>query len=771
MRAREWRVPGLAAPAEIVVDKWGIPHIRARSRRDAYFVQGFNAARDRLWQLDIWRKRGLGLLAADYGPGFLAQDRAARLFLYRGDMAAEWAAYSTEEARLSCEAFVAGLNAFVTLTESGAAKLPAEFAATNTRPARWAAEEIVRIRSHALVRNVLSEVARARIAARAGLAADIPRAAIEPDWTPRLPEGLDPSDIPADVLDVFRLATAPVDFPPARVAAPLEDAWRWSKVTDLGEVYVSPEEQGSNNWVIAAARSATGRPVMANDPHRAHSLPSLRYIVHLSAPDMDVIGAGEPAIPGISIGHNGHAAFGITIFPMDQEDLYVYETDPADPDRYRYADGWETMRVVEETIPVRGAPDQRVSLKFTRHGPVVHEDPARRRAYAIRSVWFEAGGLAYFGAIRSMHARSIAEFRAALHAWAVPSLNHVYADASGDIGWFARGKVPYRRNWDGLTPVPGDGRYEWDGFVAPEDLPSVINPARGYFATANEMNIPAGYPYADRRLGFEWSERSRSTRIHAVLDARTRHTIEDSLHLQCDAYSVPAARVLALLDLTAVDATARALFAAWDMRLTRASAAAALFEVWWTLHLKPALLDRLAADAVVRALLAPGNNDSLCAILENPGPIGGAASRAALLGETLAAAVARCRDLMGEDATRWAWGRLHHGYFPHPLARLHAHLPDVGPLPKGGSGSSPMNAGYRNSDFRVISGASFRIVVDVGAWDNSRVINAPGQSGDPASPHYADLAPLWADEAYVPLLYTRDAVDAAAAERITLQPG
>jgi penicillin G amidase len=228
-------VPGLEKPAEIVVDEWGIPHIRALTRHDVFFVQGFNAARDRLWQLDLWRKRGLGLLAADFGPGFLAQDRAARLFLYRGDMAAEWAAYGIPDAHAITEAFVAGLNAFIALIEADPALLPPEFAEMGTRPQRWGAADVVRIRSNALVRNVLSEAARAQIVARAGAELDLVRRSLEPAWTPQMPDGFDPADVPPKILDVFRLATAGVTFTPERMAARLEDAWRWSKVSDLGE--------------------------------------------------------------------------------------------------------------------------------------------------------------------------------------------------------------------------------------------------------------------------------------------------------------------------------------------------------------------------------------------------------------------------------------------------------------------------------------------------------------------------------------------------------
>jgi penicillin amidase len=760
-------VAGLQQPAEIVVDRWGIPHIRAETRHDLFFVQGFNAGRDRLWQLDIWRKRGLGLMAADFGPGFLAQDRAARLFLYRGDMAAEWAAYGTPEARGITESFTAGLNAWIALTEAKPELLAPEFAAMGTKPGRWAAEDVVRIRSHALVRNVLSEVARAQVIARSDERTDFARKKLEPAWSAIRPEGLDLASIPPEVLDIFKLAVAAPDFPPERLAATMADAWKWTGVSDLGDVYL----QGSNNWAISPARTATGRPIFASDPHRAHALPSLRYIVHLTGPGLDAIGCGEPAVPGISFGHNGTSAFSLTIFPMDQEDMYVYETNPDDPDQYRYQGGWERMRVVRETVPVKGAPDQQVVLKFTRHGPVIHE--AAGRAYAVRSVWFEPGASAYFTSLAVMQAKNVTEYQAALTGWKAPSANHMYADTAGDIAWVAVGLTPVRTNFDGLLPVPGDGRYEWQGFHAPADLPRMVNPARGFVATANEMNLPADFPIDQRRIGFEWSERSRTDRIHQVLDAQPRHSLEDSLILQTDALSIPARRLSPILaglaGATGDAASALALLRGWDFQLARDSAPAALHELWWTRHLKPALLDRIAPDKVVRALLVPGDHETLLALLEHPDER--LPDRDAVLLRTLAAAWADLGQRQGADPALWQWGRLHHGYFPHKLGRVAAGLPDVGPLAKGGSPSTVMNATYRATDFRVTAGASFRMVLDVGAWDNSRAINAPGQSGDPRSPHYGDLAPLWAAGEYVPLLYSRAAVDAAASQRIRLVPG
>ena len=812
-------VPGLAAEAEIVLDRFGVPHIRAASRRDAFFVQGFNAGRDRLWQLDVWRKRGLGRLAEDFGPGYLAQDRAARLFLYRGDMAAEWAAYGVEGLEEIVTAFVEGLNARIDLVGDGP-NLPPEFAATGTRPARWSPEDVVRIRSHALVQNVLSEALRAQVLATADLATDLARRSMDPPHELRVPEGLDPADLPAGTLDVFQLATAPVTFPPERLAATLAEADRWRRVNALGEVYAAQTSDGSNNWAIAPSRSATGRAILASDPHRAYGLPSLRYVVHLTCPEFDVIGTGEPALPGISFGHNGHAAFALTIFPSDQEDLYVYETDPADPRRYRYRDGWEEVRTVTEAIRAKGAPDQEVTLAFTRHGPVIATDEARGRAIAVRSVWMEPGAAAYLAGIAGMVARTPEAYGAALRGWGAPGANHLYADVEGRIGWWVAGRVPRRPNWDGLLPVPGDGRYEWDGFHDPADLPRSVDPVGGWLSTSNQNNIPDGYPNEDMKLGFEFMEPSRAQRIAEVLGQDGAHSVERAMALQMDDVSLPARRIVpVLLGMAGLpspppfgrspspggrgDANraassplppgegdhaqhggggnpaweiARTLFQTWDFRLAPESPAAALFEVWWTHHLKPALLLRAAGgDAALAALLVPGDHETLIAALETPGShawLANAAERDACLADTLVAAIARCRELLGDDPAGWAWGRLHHGYFEHPLGRAFpdSGLRDVGPLPKGGSVSTVMMSRYRPGDHRAVTGASFRMVVDVGNWDASRFVNTPGQSGDPRSPHYGDLAQTWSTGGYHPLVYSREAVAAAAERRIVLKP-
>ena len=515
-------VAGLEKPAEIIVDEWGVPHIYANTHYDAFFVQGFNAARDRLWQIDVWRRRGLGQLAEVFGADYVEQDRATRLFLYRGDMYREWLAYGSDAKQIAA-AFTAGVNAYIDVIDEHPELLPPEFELLNYRPARWSPSDVVRIRGHGLWGNLRSEVNRARIACVADLETADYWWQLEPEWETRIPAGLDPCDIPDKVLDTYFLAKAPVLFEnPSRA---LNESIEQSLDKSVG----------SNNWVVAPSRTSTGRPVLADDPHRGHAVPSLRYIAHLVAPGLDVIGAGEPALPGISIGHNDRIAFGLTIFPIDQEDLYVYEVTDG---RYRYGDGWESFSVVNENISVRGAPDASVELKFTQHGPVVYE--SETRAYSVRAAWLEPGMAPYFGSVEYMRAKNWREFLAALNRWGAPSENQVYADVEGNIGYKPAGLFPRRPNWDGLLPVPGDGTYEWDGFHDMDVLPVEFNPERGFTGTANSMNLPADYPIEKYPMGFEWSDKWRYSRLWQVLESQNDHSPDDSSALQRDYLSLMA---------------------------------------------------------------------------------------------------------------------------------------------------------------------------------------------------------------------------------------
>ncbi len=795
----EIRLAGLERPVEVVRDRWGVPHIYAASVHDLFFAQGFVAAQDRLWQLDLWRRMSEGTLAEVVGPTAVNRDTLSRLLRYRGDPDEEWRAYRPD-AKAIIEAFVAGVNAQIAIATASPGRLPIEFQLTGSRPRPWTPQVVIgRMAGYVMTRNVRTEVQRATQARALGLDRALEGAALDPPTRLTVPDGLDLADITEDVLALTEGANETVTFP----AAPRESPG--APAPD-----VSAEEIGSNDWVVSGRHTSTGKPLLANDPHRTLMLPSLRYTVHLNAPGWNVIGAGEPALPGVAAGHNEQIAFGFTIVGMDQQDLYVERLDPANPDRYTYRGTSEPMRIVRETIAVKGESPREVELRFTRHGPVLHVDRARGRAYALRWVGAEAGGAGYLRSLALDTAGDWNEFRQALSGWKIPSENLVYADVDGNIGWVAAGLAPVREGWNGLLPVPGqNGQYEWNGFVPLADLPQELNPQSGFIATANHNILPAGYP---RALGFEFSAPFRFLRILDVLRKEVaegrRFTTEDFERLQLDERSVLATGVSEALKTAEEDreanypgsgggdhARAVALLTGWDETLSKESAAAALYEVWLP-KLKAAIaagLPRSTAtappstptDVALLSLLdrcglrgrVDGSDPWVdgtprcqgCVVVADAPAVVCTVVRAGMTGRSLDEAWRELSDRQGPDAARWSWGRMHHASFDHPLAAspaLRAVL-NTREVPRGGDATTPNATG---SGARQTSGASFREIIDVANWDNSMTINVPGASGQPGSAHYTDLLPLWAEGRYHPLPFSRRAVESFAAERLMLVP-
>lgn len=752
------RAEGLTAPVDIRIDRWGIAHIKAETQADAFFAQGWNAARDRLWQIDLWRKRGLGLLSEDFGPAYAGKDQAARLFLYRGDMEAEWRTYSPN-AKQWTQAFVAGINAYLDGIEAGEHKLPPEFAVVGTQPARWQAEDVVRIRSHARVNNVDNEIRRSGVLAKYGPEADGLRKAREPDRPLNIPDGFVPHEIPAQVYQTYLRATEPVSFGKDTAQAHAAQAHA-----------TSSELIGSNAWALTPDRTTTGRAILASDPHRAHQLPGLRYMVHLQAPGLNVIGAGEPAVPGVSFGHNEDIAFGLTIWFVDQEDLYVYELNPENPDQYRYLGGWEDMRVHRETLAIKGEAAREIDLRFTRHGPVLHVDRAAGRAYGVRTVWTEPGTAAYLASLNFLQAKTIGDYEQALRGWGAPASNHIVAETSGKIARFTAGFIPERPGWDGTLPVPGDGRYEWARLHDPLTTPRLKDPASGWVATANQFNLPPEWLGPDNTPGFEWTDASRYRTIAAALDARERHSLEDVRGLQTSYHSNQAERLVPLLA-AVPDSPAKAMLQGWNLSLDADSAAAALFETWLQRHLAPRVLET-ASPPGLQTYAAMADLALVADLVESADPRLG--DRARLLAETLAAAWDDTLARFGPTPSQWRWGAFHHAYHPHDLSDFLDETQrkewSVGPLPKGGSGYTVNNNNYRLEDGRLTLGVTWRMVCDVGNWDACVTINSTGQSGDPQSPHYQDLFPLWVRDEYVAMCFGDVAIAEVTEAVIRLQP-
>ena len=497
---------GLKQPVQILKDRWGISHIYANNESDLFFAQGYNVARDRLFQLELWRRQATGTVAEILGKQELRRDIGNRLFMYRGDLTQELNWYHPHGAAI-VDAFVRGINAYVAETERNPALLTPEFKMLGIKPGKWT-PAIVISRFNGLAGNVEEELDIAFQIRAVG----VERAREVDYFQPGNPNldldpAIDAALLSPDVLSLYMAFRTPLHFTADELVAEYRSPSADKKqiLAELDQAAETPstelgrpgEDIGSNNWVVGGKLTASGYPLLANDPHRAQGAPSLRYWVHLVAPGWNVLGGGEPSLPGISIGHNQHGAWGLTIFGTDTEDLYVYDTNPENPSEYKYRGAWEPMTTIKESIPVKGELPVTVELKYTRHGPVVFEDKQHHKAYAVRAAWREIGGAPYLASLRMDQATTWKEFRDACTYSRMPSENMVWVDKGRSIGYQAVGIAPRRPNWSGLVPVPGDGRYEWNGFLPIEDLPHVENPEKGFFNTSNNYLIPPGWPYQD----------------------------------------------------------------------------------------------------------------------------------------------------------------------------------------------------------------------------------------------------------------------------------
>ncbi|MGB8456102.1 MAG: penicillin acylase family protein, partial [Candidatus Acidiferrum sp.] len=495
-------LPGLQQSVRVQRDRWGVAHIYAQNQHDLFFAQGFVVAQDRLFQMELWKRSGQGRLAEILGPSAVQRDINARLLQYRGDMDAEYKSYAPDTKQI-LEAFTSGINAYIEeIQKPGGRGLPIEFQLAGFKPEPWKPEDCLnRLAAYSMTGNGASELHNAQLVALLGPEKAAELLDLDPPVKLDPAPGINFSGLSPALLKNLVGSDVPVHFPEA------------------------PPE-GSNDWTISGALTASGKPLLANDPHRVIAEPSLRYIVHLVAPGWDVIGAGEPGLPGVADGHNENIAWGFTIFGLDQQDLYLAQLNPADPDEYKTEHGWERMEVKTETIGVRGGAPVPVKLKFTRHGPVLWEDG--KRALALHWVGAEPGTAGYLGSLLLDRAENWQEFEQAMARWKVPSENIVYADRDGNIGEHSTGLAPLRTNWTGLLPVPETGGYEWSGFVSNAQLPHSYNPAKNFVATANHKMIPDNYPYA---VGFQWASPERFQRISEVLSAaaNTPHklSIED----------------------------------------------------------------------------------------------------------------------------------------------------------------------------------------------------------------------------------------------------
>jgi len=777
------QVPGLEQPVEILKDKWGISHIYAKTEHDLFFAQGYSAARDRLFQFEIWRAQATGTTAEMLGPRMVERDHGTRLFKFRGNLDQELSHYHPRGVAI-INAFVDGVNAYIDAALARPDALPLPFRILDIQPRHWTPEVVIS-RHQGLLGNIGRELDTGRAVCLLG--EDVVRELSyfhphEPDLT------LDPlidceSLLENDILRLYNAYRDRLRFEPQDVVADYRnDENNFARLAALRDEEDQAlhkraiEDIGSNNWVVGGDLTQDGSPMMVNDPHRAQAVPSLRYWAHLVGPGWNVIGGGEPEIPGISIGHNGYGAWGLTVFRTDGEDLMVYETHPQNPRQYRYQGRWETMQVIEEVIPVKGDDPVTVELLYTRHGPVTFQDRDRHLAYAVRPAWMEPGGAPYLASLRMNQATSWEAFREASHYSNIPGENMVWADRDGTIGLQAVGIAPLRRNFSGMVPVPGDGRYEWDGYLPIKAKPHEVNPERGYIETSNSNYTRPDYPYLDA-IGYTWADPYRWARASEVLGSGRKFNMMDMIQLQHDTLSIPARTLVPMLndlrsDDTAVE-QARQRLLAWDFVLDKDSIAAGIYVAFERRLLEN--IETLKIAEPGRDLLTIGMKRMIDFLLAPDGDFGDdpVAGRDAFLRNALAQGVADLRDRLGGNASNWVYGQsdYKHALIQHPLASaVNATTRErlnVGPVPRGGNGFTVGNTGSGNNQ---TSGASFRIFVDTRDWDNTLGMNTPGQVGDPDHPLYDNLFELWANDKVFPAFYSRKKIETVLFETLTLQP-
>ncbi len=776
-------IAGLAAPVEIIRDGWGVPHLYAQNKHDLLFAQGFVHAQDRLWQMDFNRRLVSGRLAEVLGAVALPVDRWMRTIGMRRAAEQDVAAL-TPGTRADLEAYAAGVNAHI-----GRGPLPVEYALLRYRPEPWGPADTLswaKMMSWSLSVNWETEILRAQLIARLGrdLAAEL-----EVPYLDRWPLILTGDDGPGTDGD-------------GEGAGALDRA-------EAARPFTGPRANaglGSNNWVVSGAHTASGKPLLANDMHLLLSAPAIWYENHLDDGECNIAGVTFPGMPGVIAGHNSYVAWGFTNGFPDVQDLFIEHLQRLADGRvqYEFRGEWLDAQVLREEIRVKGAPSVVEEVVVTGHGPIINSLAAAElsgeQPLALR--WTSLDPDPIMEGLRSINcAHSCLEMHEALRFWTAPGQNVVYADVEGNIGFTHAGKIPIRAKGDGQVPVPGwTGEYEWTGYVPYDELPHLYNPPEGYIVTANNRVAQEGFPYF---LGREYCQGDRAERITELLRARLAQKIDVAYvqRMQLDQVSTAArfvAGCLAALPAhgpgeTAGDddpelAAAIELMRAWDGQLAPDSPAAAVYEVFMRCMLTTMLSPRLG-DLTVRymgkgptpvlaeaSLYGERAFEWVQGVLAAPAApwFDGVAERDDAMRAALRQAVKYLHGALGPRRDEWAWGDLHKLTFGHILGSVGALAGyfNRGPYPIGGDGSTVWASGssYHDLNSPQVIGPPFRFVADLSDLNHSLGVLSPGQSGNPASPHYADQVEAWFTGEYHPLLCERGAVEQAGRATLWLEP-
>lgn len=797
----EIQLSGLDGAVDIYRDSAGIPHIYASTTHDLFFAQGYVHAQDRFWQMDFNRHVGAGRLSELMGGTTTDTDLFLRTLGWERVARAELELLDAESLQV-LEAYSEGVNAYIaerSNVELGLEYLFLNILNSNYEPQPW--EPL----------NVLTWAKAMAWDLRGNMDDEIERAILLGSLSAEMVDELYPAypdDKPIMVPDFSVEGEVSQGAAPAYNAALLEaqsafqSIDRQSASLDALRGIDVQQSLGSNSWAVSGELSATGMPLLANDPHLGASMPSIWYLNGLHCqpvgPDCpyEVTGVSFPGAPGVVIGHNARIAWGFTNTGPDVMDLYLIRVNPDDENQYEMNGEWVDMDIVTESVQIAGGDTIELPVRVTQFGPIISDtygdlaefnesagiEMPDNYAVALRWTALEPGYIIQ-SVLKINRAQNFDEFRDAARDFSVPAQNLLYADVDGNIGYQMPGNIPLRAAGDGRLPVPGwTDEYAWQGYIPFEQQPFVFNPKSGYIVTANNAVVGADYPYL---ITDSWDYGYRAQRIVDMIEA-ANGPIDGAYFqaMQDDSVNLGALDLLPYLmavDLDDADLEeTRSLLAGWDGSQTIDSVPAALFNAFWVELLENTFHDQIPEDN------RPGGGSSwytsVALLMEDPDSAWwddvnteAAEERDAIIRQAFAEAVARLEDELGSDPAGWAWGDLHTITFNHEVMSNFPLINTVfnrGPFAVPG-GSSIVNAtGWStlSGSFEVTSLPSKRSIMDTSNWQNSLQITTTGQSGHPYHDHYIDMAPLWAQTEYLTMHWERSAVEANAEGHLRLVP-
>lgn len=770
-------VAGLHEPVEVVTDRYGVPHIYAHNEDDLYMAQGYVHAQYRLWQMEFNRRLGSGRLSEIFGDVALETDRfTRRLGMHR--VAAEAVRQVSAHSRRILDAYARGVNAFIT---SHRHNLPIEFTILHLNPAPWHVADSMqwsKMMAWNLGGNWETEVIRARLVAKLG-----------PERAAKLESGYDPAH--------------PLIIPPG-VAYDGVNLGMLAQYAEIKQLSGFGLLGGSNNWVVDGTMTTTGQPMVCNDPHLGQSAPSIWFECHLTAGEIDVVGASFPGAPGVVIGHNRHVAWGVTNAVSDVEDFYIEKFNPANPNQYEFMGKWEEAQVYREEIKVKGRAEPVIEeVRVTRHGPILttftatlNDTQSEELPLALRWTGLEHHDI--LSALEKMAlATNIHELRDALRHWDIPAQNFVFADTNGEIGYIMAGAIPTRARGQALLPMPGwNGEYEWTGLIPFEELPQVMNPPQHFIVTANNRVVGDSYPYY---ITYEWMNGYRAQRISDLLTSQGKLALSNMATIQADQYSIPAEQIvphmLSIPPRTFLASQVQEILRTWHYVLAPDSAAASIYTTFLR-KLEHSIFAVLLGDdeGLLKSYLGIGS--TLIAMMNGytsrSKPViirmlterddhwfddsvvaNGPRTWEDALQRAWESTLEELHAKLGADPADWQYGKIHKMTYAHILGTIKPldKLFNRGPYPVGGD-IDTVNLGAVSpmQPESVITVPSFRMIANLADLAASLSMHAPGQSGHPVSKHYDDFIKPWRNVEHHPMLFDHEMIDEHAAGMLRMMP-